>query len=106
MKAIASTATHRQVGFGVLGCGLIGEVHCRAIEAAPSARLAAVLCDRQPFVDGLEGRKTVELLTEVYRLAGYDTSRAAPRQIARPGLRGRTYGRPAGYYRARQTVSK
>jgi len=32
----------KAVGFGVLGCGVIGEFHCRAIGAAPSARLVAV----------------------------------------------------------------
>ncbi|NIM05870.1 MAG: Gfo/Idh/MocA family oxidoreductase, partial [Armatimonadetes bacterium] len=34
--------TSRQIGFGVLGCGVIGEFHCRAIKAAPAAKLVAV----------------------------------------------------------------
>jgi len=33
---------NRQIGFGVLGCGVIGEFHAQAITEAPSARLIAV----------------------------------------------------------------
>ncbi len=35
----------------------------------------AVLHDRPPFVDGIEGRRAVKLLTEIYRVAGMEKKR-------------------------------
>lgn len=36
----------------------------------------AVRCDREPFVNGLEGRKVVKLLTDIYRVAGINSKRS------------------------------